>query len=114
MTSNQVFEAMGVLKEYRRLARLTNGFNTQIELEQVTIGSTIKPVVYTHLRTVELFETEKRAIIGAWQLLETKERTVLYYAYLGKEPMSMQQIASMMNYSKKSIEKWKMEGVRTS
>ncbi|MBM7710627.1 hypothetical protein [Enterococcus xiangfangensis] len=107
MTSQQVMIAKEILKNYRQLARLTGKFLSMIELEKLTICNASIAIPDTALQTLEQFESERQAIIQAWQLLCAKERTTLFYAYLCKEPMTMQQIAATMKYSKKSVEKWK-------
>lgn len=80
------------------------------ELDKTTTRNASSMIRKEPLRTLEQFESERQTIIQAWQLLGLKERMTLYYAYLCQEPMTMQQIASTMNYSKKSIEKWKNWG----
>lgn len=113
MTSQHVLMAKEILKNYRPLTRLTGNFLPMAELDKKTICKASRVVHKEPLRTPEQFESERQAIIQAWQLLDSKERTVLYYAYLCKEPMTMQQIATTMNYSKKSVEKWKNQGSKS-
>lgn len=110
MTSQQVTIAKEILKNYRQLARLTGKFLTMTELEKLPICNASIAMPDTPLQTLEQFESERQAIIKAWQLLDIKERATLFYAYFCKDPMTMQQIAAMMKYSKKSVEKWKNQG----
>jgi len=110
MTSQQVLMAKEILKNYRPLTRLNGNFLSMAELDKKTTCNVSRVVYKEPLRTPEQFESERKAIIQAWQLLGLKERKVLYYAYFCQEPMTMQQIATTMSYSKKSVEKWKNRG----
>lgn len=102
-------EAKNVLMNYRRLARLTGCSYSLDEIYRVTEESfmseaTVPQFAGEHCLNCQL------AIITAWQSLPSKEQQVIFYTYLGKEPMRMIEIAEKMDYSLKSVEKFKAQG----
>jgi ArpU family phage transcriptional regulator len=52
-------------------------------------------------------EREAFAIIEAWQRLDERSRTVVYYAYLAKERFTVRDIALKMVYCERSISRIK-------
>jgi ArpU family phage transcriptional regulator len=52
-------------------------------------------------------EREVYAIIEAWQRLDDRSRTVIYYAYLARERYTVRDIAFKMDYSDRSINRIK-------
>lgn len=104
-------EAKYVLMKYRRLARLTGCLYSLGELHQVTQQSLSGNAISSQDES-ESYLNHQIAIITAWQSLPKKEREVLYYSYFCMEPMKMVEIAAKMNYSLKSIERYKSLGCK--
>lgn len=94
-----------ILSYYRRLSRLTGGFedgDTLMAME-ITEGSysTVMPSV--PLRTRDEYRAEKRAMILAWQQLNKKHRQILYLSYMDQEQPSMNEIAFRLDRLPRSM-----------
>lgn len=100
-----------ILKEFRRLSRLTGASDSLDVLQNTTISEYSKTMPKDGVRTYKEYELERNSIIKAWQLLNERKRIVLYYSFLFREKASIHEIANHINLSSRTVEKIKAEGI---
>lgn len=90
-----------ILSYYRRLSRLTGGFENEDTLMAMEIvqGSYSEAMPLVPLKTPKEYRAEKLAMIRAWQQLTKKHREILYLVYFNREPRKMREIACLLNRS---------------
>lgn len=99
------FNADFILSYYRRLSRLTEGFENEDTLMtmEITEGSYSTEMPLVPLRTRDEYLAEKMAMIRAWQQLNKKHRQVLYLAYMDLEKRTTNEIGYLLDRQPKSI-----------
>lgn len=99
------FNADFILSYYRRLSRLTGGFEDEDTLMAMEIidGSYSTEMPSVPLRTRDEYRAEKRAMILAWQQLNKKHRQILYLSYMDQEHPSINEIAFRLDRLPKSM-----------
>lgn len=99
------FNADFILSYYRRLSRLTGGFEDEDTLMamEITDGSYSTEMPSVPLRTRDEYRAEKRAMILAWQQLNKKHRQILYLSYMDQEQSSINEIAFRLDRLPKSM-----------
>lgn len=99
------FNANFILSYYRRLSRLTGGFENEDTLMamEITEGSYSTEMPLVPLRTRDEYRAEKRAMILAWQQLNKKHRQILYLSYMDQEQPSINEIAFRLDRLPKSM-----------
>lgn len=106
MKSQIIKESKAILLYYPRLSRMTDGFQTLIELEKLTLepGSYNYEIPDGYADTYEKRKLEKYAIVKAWQTLADREREIIFYNYFYRNAKNIKEIAYLLNFSGKTIE----------